>query len=162
MKVSFLGNEYLLDDKKLLKVGDVLADFKALNSAFSNVDTKKYKYKKIFLSIPSITTSVCSKEILQFAELLKDKPIMVFVVSFDLPFHISIWKSKNNFNYKNFLLLSDIKYRSFSKNTSTIIKELGILARTVIITDENNVISYVEYLNELTDEPNYTEVLKML
>ena len=45
------------------------------------------------------------------------------------------------------------------KNYGVYINELGLLSRAVFVVDENNKIVYVEYLNEITEEPDYDKAL---
>ena len=45
------------------------------------------------------------------------------------------------------------------QNYGVYIKELGLLTRAIIIVDENNKVSYVEYCNEVSSEPDYEAAL---
>ncbi|MGL4732001.1 MAG: redoxin family protein, partial [Clostridium sp.] len=58
--------------------------------------------------------------------------------------------------------VSDYKDREFGKNYGVYINELGLLSRAVFVVDENNKVVYVEYLQEITEEPNYEAVLNAL
>ena len=59
-------------------------------------------------------------------------------------------------------LYSDYKDRSFGKAFGVMIEELGLLARAIFIVDATDVVRYVQVVNEVTDEPNYDEVLAAL
>ena len=39
------------------------------------------------------------------------------------------------------------------------IKELGLLARAAFVADADGIIRYVQVVPEVTDEPNYDEIL---
>ena len=39
------------------------------------------------------------------------------------------------------------------------IQEFGFLTRAIFVVDENNKITYVEYCNDVINEPNYEKVL---
>ncbi|MFR6488727.1 MAG: redoxin family protein [Clostridium sp.] len=92
---------------------------------------------------------------IKYAKELKD--VTVYAVSMDLPFALDRWcQAKNN---ENVITLSDYKYHSFANATATYVEELGLLTRAVFIVDDENTIRYVEYVNEITEEPNYDAVL---
>ena len=57
-------------------------------------------------------------------------------------------------------MLSDHKYREFGKVTGTFVEELAILARASFVVDKDNKITYVEYLSEIGNEPNYDKILE--
>jgi len=40
-----------------------------------------------------------------------------------------------------------------------LIKEIGLLARTIFIIDKNGIVRYLQYVEETTEEPDYDEVL---
>ena len=42
------------------------------------------------------------------------------------------------------------------------IKELGLLSRAVFVIDENDTVIYADYLQEITNEPNYEEILNIV
>ena len=51
------------------------------------------------------------------------------------------------------------KQKSFGKQYGTLIQEFGFLTRAIFVVDENNKITYVEYCNDVINEPNYEKVL---
>ena len=69
-----------------------------------------------------------------------------------------VWRSRND----KVKTVSDYKDREFGKNYGVYIKGLGLLSRAVFVIDENNKIVYVEYLNEVTEEPDYDKALDAL
>jgi thioredoxin-dependent peroxiredoxin len=76
----------------------------------------------------------------------------------DLPFAQSRWCAAKG--VKNVVTASDYKDRSFGKNFGTYITDLGLLARTAFVVDSNNKVTYANYLPEVTDYPNYDEILE--
>ena len=48
---------------------------------------------------------------------------------------------------------------SFAAATATYVEELGLLTRAVFVVDKDNILRYVEYVREITDEPDYEAVL---
>ena len=64
--------------------------------------------------------------------------------------------------YFSTVFLSDYKKRDFGMKFGTYIKELGLLTRAVFVVDEADTVTYVEYCEEITSEPNYANVLQAL
>lgn len=70
-------------------------------------------------------------------------------ISKDLPFAQKRFCEANKI--KNVVVLSDYKFSSFGINYGLLIKELNLLARAVIILDKNDVIRYIQIVDELRD-----------
>lgn len=158
MKLKFQGNEVTLEGEEL-KVGDSFPDFIVSNNSLGAVTLKDTKGVRVFLTVPSIDTPVCDLEVRTFNKRASEiKGVSVYTVSMDLPFAQSRWCGAKD--VKNVETFSDYKDRSFGKNTGTYVKELGLLARTAFVVDSNNKITYAKYLEEITDYPNYDEILK--
>ena len=60
---------------------------------------------------------------------------------------------------KNLLFLSDSPDFSFGKNTGLLIEVMDVLRRTVIVTDQNNIIRYVDFVPS-GGLPNIKKALK--
>jgi len=56
--------------------------------------------------------------------------------------------------------LSDHREASFGSAYGLLIRELRLLARTVIVVDWRGMIRHLELVKEIADEPNYDAVLK--
>ncbi|MDU0893946.1 MAG: redoxin family protein, partial [Anaerococcus sp.] len=81
-----------------------------------------------------------------------------YTVSMDLPFAQARWCGSEG--VEKVKTLSDYKDRSFAKATGTYAKELGLLTRASFVVDSNGVVTFVEYLDEITSEPSYDKVLE--
>lgn len=160
MKVTFAGKRVHLFGEQL-KVGDKLEDFTLTDSKLNDVDSSDLKGKKVFLTLPSVDTSVCSLELLTFNDKLAEKSTIDFYgVSLDLPFAQQRWVKQNAGDY--ITMLSDHKFRVFGEVTGTYIEELAILARAVFVVDESNTVIYVEYVPEVSDEPDYDKLFEFI
>lgn len=158
MGVKFNGNEMTLVGKEL-KVGDAMTDFTVSNNALQPMSLKDTDGVRIFLAVPSIDTPVCDLEVATFNEKVSEMPnIKVYTISMDLPFAQSRWCAAKGI--KNVITASDYKDRSFGEATGTYIKELGLLARAAFVVDSQNKITYVEYVPEVTNQPNFDAVLE--
>ena len=114
----------------------------------------------MFIVVPSVDTPTCSKETLTFHERKNELPsdVKTYVVSMDLPFAQARWAATHKVEGIEFL--SDYRDRSFGTAYGLSIKELGLLARAVIVVDRNGTVKYDQLVKEVTEEPNYDEALK--
>ncbi|WP_195937925.1 thiol peroxidase [Romboutsia sp. 1001713B170131_170501_G6] len=160
MKVTFQGAPLTLKGKQL-KVGDKAPDFTVIDNELNPLKLDDTKGKRVFLSVPSIDTPVCDMEVRRFnTEASKLNNVTVYTVSMDLPFAQARWCGAAGI--ENVKTISDYKDREFGENYGVYINELGLLSRAVFVVDENDKVIYVEYLEEITEEPNYDKVLDVL
>ncbi|WP_042273718.1 thiol peroxidase [[Clostridium] dakarense] len=160
MQVKFQGAPLTLEGN-IVKVGDKAPDFIAVDNDLKDFKFSDTKGKIVILSVPSLDTPVCDMEIRKFnEEASKLDGVKVYAISMDLPFAQSRWCA--GANIKNVQSISDYKDRDFGKSYGVYVKELGLLARAVFIVDENNNVTYADYLEEMTSEPDYDKVLSML
>lgn len=150
--VNLLGNE--------LKVGDEAPDFKVINNDLEEKTLADYHGKIRLISVvPSIDTGVCSIQTNRFNEEAKKlENVQVLTISMDLPFAQKRWKEVNH--VESLELLSDYRNADFGEKYGVLIKELRLLARSIFIVDTNNKITYVEYVNEVTEHPDYDKALE--
>ena len=160
MNVKFKGNQVTLEGN-VVKVGDVAPNFVVIDNGLKSVEAKDLKGKKVYVSVPSIDTAVCDLEVRKFnQEAAKLQDIKIYTISMDLPFAQARWCGSAGIEAVQ--TLSDYKDRSFGKEFGTYIKELGLLTRAVFVVDENDKVTYVEYCEEVTAEPNYEAALNAL
>lgn len=109
--------------------------------------------------VPSLDTPVCDTQTRKFntaAGEFGDK-VSVVTISMDLPPAQARWCGMAD--AQNITCLSDYRDHSFGETYGLLIKELDILARSVIVVDRNGVIRYQEIVPEVTTEPNYDAAL---
>jgi len=160
MRVTFQGNPLTLEGTQV-KVGDTAPDFTVVNNDLNPLKLSDTKGKRVFLTVPSLDTPVCDTEVRRFnQEASKLGNVTIYTISMDLPFAQARWCGGANID--KVITASDYKDREFGKNYGVYINELGLLSRAVFVVDENNKVTYVEYLNEITDEPNYDKALESL
>jgi thiol peroxidase len=78
----------------------------------------------------------------------------------DLPF--AQGRFCQSFQVDHVQTFSDHAMASFGEHYGTLIKELRLLTRAVFIIDHQDIVRYVEYVSEITNPPNYMNVLKVL
>jgi len=159
-KVTFKGNPVTLIGKEI-KVNDKAVDFTLLNNGLEEVKLSDFDGKVKILSLfPSIDTGICNKQAHAFnkeaAELGDD--IVILAISNDLPFALNRFCGAEGID--NLITLSDHKTLDFSTKYGFLIEELRLLARGVVVIDKNNVVRYVEYVKEVTTEPDYDSAIK--
>lgn len=149
--VTLLGDE--------IKVGDQAPQFTVLSNDMEEVNLDDYKGKvKLISAVPSLDTGVCSEQTKRFNEEAdKLDNVQVLTISMDLPFAQTRWCAANGI--KNLDVLSDHRDADFGEKYGVLIKELRLLARAIFVVDSNDKVTYVEYVSEATNHPNYDEAL---
>ncbi|HDK7175282.1 thiol peroxidase [Clostridium sporogenes] len=158
MEIKFMGNPITLEGNEL-KVGDMAPDFTAIDNNMKPVSLKDTKGVRILSVVPSLDTEVCDLETRTFNSKATEIPnVTIYTISMDLPFAQARWCGAHGVD--KVITLSDFKDRLVGKNYGTYIKELGLLTRAVFVIDGNNRITFVEYVPEVTSQPNFDKVLE--
>lgn len=156
--VTFLGNPVTLDGKQL-RTGEMMPEFVTVNANMETVEPMATPGRKIILSVPSVDTDVCSMELGKFLNFVSGQDdVKVYSVSEDLPFALARWNKEHD--NTSLITTSNFKDQDFSKKTGTRMKENGLLCRAAFVTDENGKLDYVEYVGEVSQEPDYQAILK--
>lgn len=150
--VTLLGNE--------VKVGDKAPEFTVLANDLSPVTLADSKGTVRLISVvPSLDTGVCDAQTRRFNEEAASLGnVKILTVSVDLPFAQKRWCGANGI--ENIQTLSDHRDLSFGEAYGVTIQELRLLARAVFVVDSNDVVTYVEYVSEATNHPNYEAALE--
>lgn len=145
-----------------IHVGDTAPNFTVLSNDLKEITLKDYEGKVKLLSVvPSIDTGVCSKQTKRFNEEAQSLgEVDVLTISMDLPFAQARWT--NEHHIKDVVTLSDHRFADFGKKYGVLIEELRLLCRAIFVIDANDDVTYVEYVNEVTNHPNYDKVLEHL
>lgn len=139
-----------------LKVGDTAPDFKVNKDLMNQVSLNDYAGKvKLISVVPSLDTGVCDAQTRRFNEeaaKLGDN-VVILTISVDLPMAQARWCGAAGVD--KVVTLSDYKTKSFGEAYGVLIKELQLDMRSIFVVDANNKITYIEYLKEMTEHPNY-------
>ncbi|CAM3152709.1 thiol peroxidase [Filibacter tadaridae] len=158
--VTFMNNPVTLLGKEVA-VGDKAPDFTVLANDLSAVTLADSKGKTRLISvIPSIDTGVCSSQTRKFNEEVASlgEDVFLLTVSADLPFAQARWCAAEGLD--NVQIVSDHRDLSFGEAYGVVIKELRLLARSVFVIDKDDKVSYVEYVGEGTDHPDYENAIE--
>ena len=160
--IQFKGNPVTLVGRNI-KIGDNAPDFKVVSADLKEIMLSDFKSKiKLITTFPSSDTPVCDLQIKEFNRKAASfsSELAVLGISKDLPFAQKRFCHDNDIS--NITLLSDYKYSSFGINYGLLIKELNLLARSIFILDKNNIVRYMQIVEELSSAPNYAEALENL
>ena len=149
-----------------LEIWDILKDVTLDNKAdfFDKVSTwslSDFKWYKLIQTVPSLDTPVCTMQTkqLEFAA-WEFENVTFIVVSNDTPFALQRFCSANSIN--NLKVFSDARTREFWKQNGFLLEDYSLLTRSVMIVDENNIIQYIEYADEVTSELDLMNALAFL
>lgn len=159
--VTFAGNAVTLVGNQV-KVGDVAPDFNVLRGDLTPAKLSDFKGKKVVIAVyPSIDTGVCQAQNRKFNEAAsKLDDAVVLSISCDLPFAQGRFCAAEGLD--NIVTLSDHRDVDFGTKYGFLVDELRLLARGTVVVNEEGVVSFVEYVSEITDEPNYEAALAAL
>jgi len=157
--VTMRGNPLTLVGDEL-SIGQKAPDFRVLANDLSPVEFSSFRGKVcVISSVPSLDTPVCDAETRRFnqeAERLGGD-VTILAISMDLPFAQSRWCAATG--VAGVQTLSDHRDASFGASYGVLIKELRLLARAVFVVDRDGIVRYIQFVKEVTDEPDYEAVL---
>jgi thiol peroxidase len=150
--MTLLGSE--------IKVGMKAPDFKVLDNEMKEVSLKDGSGKvRIFSVVPSIDTGVCSFQTRRFNEEAAELPeVEIWTISVDLPFAQGRYCDAEGIDKVK--LLSDHRLLSFGENYGFVMEEVRLLSRGIVILDRDDIVRYVEYVEEVTEHPDYDKALE--
>lgn len=157
--VTFIGNKVTLLGNEI-KVGDKAPNFTVLANDLSEVTLNDTKGQVRLISVvPSLDTGVCDAQTRRFnqeASNLGD--VKILTISVDLPFAQKRWCGAAG--VENVQTLSDHRDLSFGEAYGVAMQEFRLLARAIFVVDSNDTVTYVEYVSEGTNHPNYEAALE--
>jgi len=145
-----------------IKPGDQAPDFTVVNAKLESVKLSDYAGKTRVIAVyPSIDTGVCQAQNRRFnAEAVNFKNLVVLSVSCDLPFAQRRFCAAEGLDHV--ITLSDHRDVDFGKKYGFLMQEVRLLALGTVIIDPQGIVQYVEYVPEITQEPDYQAALKHL
>lgn len=162
--VTLKGNP-IQTSGELPKVGDRAPEFSLTATDLSIKTLGDFSGSKIVLNIfPSIDTGTCAASVRRFnKEASELENTNVLCISHDLPFaHARFCGAEG---LENVISLSDYKEGSFGKayGVNFVNGPLeALLSRSVVIINEQGIVTYTEQVQETIEEPNYKAALEAL
>ncbi|MCP4626196.1 MAG: thiol peroxidase [bacterium] len=159
-EITFQGNPLTLIGSAV-NVGDSVPDVALLGNDLSPVQLSAYKGKVCVISVvPSLDTPVCDTQTRKFNEEAGNlgENVAILTMSMDLPFAQARWCGAAGVD--KVATLSDHRDAAFGEAFGLLIKELRLLARAVLVVDQEGIIQYNQLVKEVTEEPDYSAVLE--
>ena len=153
--VTFAGNPITLVGPEI-KVGQQAPDFTVLSNDLQPKTLKDYEGKvKVISVVPSLDTGVCDAQTRWFNQdaTSLSEDVVVLTISMDLPFAQKRWCGAEGI--ENAIMLSDYFDHSFGRDYGLLMNEWHILARAVFVLDSDNIVRYVEYVDNINSEPDF-------
>jgi len=151
--MTLVGNE--------VKVGQQAPHFTLTANDMSDLVCRQFHGKVQVISVvPSLDTPVCATQTRTFNERAAglSADVVILTVSVDLPFAQKRFCGAEGI--ERVITASDYRYGIFAEQFGVQIKELGLLTRAVFVIDKNGQVTHVEYVPEVTNEPDYDAALQ--
>ena len=147
--MTLVGNE--------VKVGQQAPHFTLTANDLSDLVCKQFHGK---VQVTSLDTPVCATQTRTFNERAAalSADVVILTVSVDLPFAQKRFCGAEGI--ERVITASDYRYGIFAEQFGVQIKELGLLTRAVFVIDKKGKVIYVEYVPEVTNEPDYDAALQ--
>lgn len=163
-KTVFLNDLAMRLAGQLPEAGDVAPDFLLAAQDLNDIRLSDYKGRRVVLNIfPSLDTEVCAMSVRKFNEMAaKLENTSVLCISEDLPFAARRFCVADGI--KDVTTASTFR-SSFGENYGVKILDgpmRGLLARAIIVVDEEGIVKAVSLCEQITNEPDYDLVLSLL
>ncbi len=143
--------------------GESAPDCLLTDNELEDVSLSSFKGNPVLMmTVPSLDTSVCSKEAHRFNQELGrfGSHLVSIAVSMDLPYAQKRWCAAEDIDH--LITLSDYKHRQFGEKFGVLIPDLGLLARAIFILDPEMKFLFSYLVKEMVDEPDYDAVIEEL
>lgn len=145
------------------EVGEKAPSFTLFDGSLQPVASSRFSGKvRVYSVFPSVDTPVCSLQNIRFnreaAQL--DDDVVVVSISVDLPFAQKRFCAAEGIDRVH--VLSDYRDLDFGMKYGFVLEGLRLLARGVVVVDRDDTVRYVEYVPEVTHEPDYERALAVV
>ncbi len=146
-------------------VGTKAPCFNLVNKDLAEISCSDYTGKRVVLNVfPSLDTPVCATSVRKFNQMAAAMDnTAVVCVSMDLPFAGKRFCTTEGID--NVEVASAFRSPTFAQQYGLQIVDgplAGLLARAVIIIDENQKVIFSDLVEEITNEPDYEGALSVL
>ena len=147
----------------LPNIGSRAPEFNLTNRDLRDVGLSEFGGKKKIISIVhSLDTGTCADSAKRFSkEIAGLEDTVLLNISADLPFASARFCDGNGI--ENIVTLSTFRSPEFGRDYGVEIVDgpiRGLLARSIVVLDENNIVLHTQQGPELAEEPDYGTALK--
>ena len=160
--ITMGGHPFALEGK-IPSLNTVAPLFTVVDEKFKPVSLSDFKGKTVLISaVPSLDTGVCALQTKRFNKEFThfDTDVVMLTISEDLPFAQKRFCQTEDVD--NIIVLSDSVWRDFGEKYGLLIKDRGLLARSIFIVDAQGLLKYQELVTEVSEHPNYDAALAAL
>lgn len=148
----------------LPQTSHIAPDFTVVNTALAEQHLRDFEGQKVILNIfPSIDTGVCATSVRKFNEKATELDnTVVLCISNDLPFALNRFCGAEGLD--KVIPLSAFR-SSFGKDYGVTLIDSplqGLLARSIVVLDEQGKVLHTELVPEITTEPNYDTAINAI
>lgn len=146
-----------------IKPGDKAPDVEVIDNGMQPVKLSSFKGGyTVVATVPSLDTPTCDTETRRFNETATQlgPDVKIVTVSMDLPFAQKRWCGAAGVS--NVVTLSDYREGKLGKAFGAFIKELYLLSRAIFVIDKEGKVGYVQYVKEVSEQPDYNAILNYL
>lgn len=161
-KITFGGHPATLFGTHLA-AGDRAPVFEVTDQNLQSVSLTQFKDRNLIISVfPSVDTPVCALQNIRFnKEAAKlDKDVAILSLSVDLPFAQKRFCAAEHI--ENVYVYSDYRDLDFGMKYGFVIKEFRLLGRGIVVIDRKRMIRHIEYVQDVSQEPDYETALKIV
>jgi len=156
------GRPVSLGGSGVIEVGKPMPSIVVADGRMSGVDLSKATGKvRIISVVPSIDTATCEAQTHQLSEDSNglDKQVDMIAVSRDLPF--AQQRFAREAKISNVVFLSDANSRQFGEATGLTLVSSQLLARAVIVTDQKNIVRYLQVVPDINSLPDIQQAMRI-
>ena len=153
-KIKFRGDNLVLSGEAI-QVGQPLRSVTMTKTDLSQINLQDTKGKvRIINIVPSLDTKVCEQQTHYLSEKNKglDQNVTLITISVDTPFAQDRFAKEANIN--NVMFLSDYRGGDFGKTYGLLLSGPHLLARAIMVVDQNNVIQLLQISPDLGHLPD--------
>ena len=160
--VTFGGKRVALAGHRCTE-GEKAPSFTVIDSGLNVVHSDLFRDRiRIYSVFPSVDTPVCSMQNVRFnreASHLGEQ-VVVLALSVDLPFALRRFCAAEGL--ERIHAFSDYLDLDFGMKYGFVLEGLRLLSRGVVVVDRDDTVRYVEYVPEVTHEPDYERALSVV
>jgi len=159
--VNFKGKPVQLDGPEL-KAGTKAPDAVLSKNLLETTRLSETRGRVRILSVvPSLDTKVCAIQTKRFNEEATKLPnVDIYTISVDLPPAQARFCGAEGIDPNRMKVLSDHREVSFGRAFGTLMPDLRIECRALFVLDKDDTIRHVEYVSEVTHEPDYDAAIR--